>query len=108
MGSSPRYLTPPRAVNASGATRAVGLELEVGGVELQTALAVAQRSLGGRVVQESATRGAVEGTPWGKFAIEFDSRPLQQRKYLRPLEPFGVEPDSKTAQALEDTVLRVA
>lgn len=108
VGPTERYLSPPRTHNANGEVRAVGLELEIGGVALETALVVVQRALGGTVMQESATQGAVRGTPFGTFAVEFDSRPLQERKWLRPLEAVGVEPDSAAAQAVEDRVLRVA
>jgi hypothetical protein len=56
----------------------------------------------------SATQGAVERTPWGAFHVELDSRPLQERKWMRPFEAVGVEPDSKAAHAIEEKILKVA
>jgi hypothetical protein len=104
-----RYGAPPRPQNAHGGPRGVGLELEIGGLSLETTLAVVQSAVGGIAVQESATQARVEHTPWGTFHVEFDSRSLKERTYLRPLERVGVvEPGSPAAQAVEDRVLRVA
>lgn len=112
MGSStdslPRYQPPPRERNASGETRSVGLELEIGNLSLEATLAVVQSSLGGEIRAETPTQGAVERTPWGTFRVEFDSKPLKERRYLRPLELVGVEPESAAALAIEESVLRVA
>lgn len=102
------YAAPPHPSNARGELRAVGIELELGGSSLETVLGAVQRSLGGTIVQHSATDGEVEGTKVGPIRVEFDSRPLKERKYLRALEHVGVEPNSTAANALEDTVLRVA
>jgi hypothetical protein len=103
-----RYDAPPRPNDASGHVRRVGLELEIGSLGLETTLSVVQSSLGGRIRTESATEGAVEQTRWGTFAIEFDSKPLKERRYLRPLELVGVEPESSAALKIEESVLRVA
>jgi hypothetical protein len=104
----PEYQAPSRAQNASGHLRTVGFELEIGNLGLETTLEVVQSSVGGRIRSSSATQGTVEQTRWGTFTIEFDSRPLKERRYLRPLERVGVEPESPAAQAIEESVLRVA
>jgi Putative amidoligase enzyme len=106
--SLPRYAAPPRERNASGDTRRVGLELEIGNLGLDATLAVVQSSLGGEIRARTPTQGAVERTPWGTFGVEFDSKPLKERRYLRPLERMGVEPGSAAAQAIEESLLRVA
>jgi hypothetical protein len=86
----------------------VGLEIEFGHVTLEETLALLQRTLGGTVRAESRTEGAVDDTRWGSFHVEFDSAPLKSQSYLKPLEHLGVEPDSPTAQFVENSVLRVA
>jgi hypothetical protein len=108
IDSLPRYDAPPRERNASGEVRGVGLELEIGNLSIETTLAIVQSSLGGEIRAQTPAQGAVERTPWGTFRVEFDSKPLKERKYLRPFEAIGVEPESATAQVIEESVLRVA
>jgi hypothetical protein len=104
----PRYGAPPRRDNASGKARTVGLELEIGSLSLEDTLRVVQNSLGGSIRSGGPTHGAVEQTRWGTVRVEFDSKPLKERRYLRPLERMGVEPESPAAQAIEESLLRVA
>jgi hypothetical protein len=109
LGSSPTgYAAPARPTNEAGAVRRVGLEIELAGLTVETALALIQRAMGGRVVSSQRTQGTVADTPFGDFKVEFDSRALQKRSYLKPLELVGIESDSRAAQLIEDSVLQVA
>jgi hypothetical protein len=109
LGDSPTgYAAPARPENEAGAVRRVGLEIELAGLTVETALALIQRAMGGRVVSSQRTQGMVEDTPFGDFKVEFDSRALQKRSYLKPLELVGIESGSRTAQLIEDSVLQVA
>jgi len=103
-----RYEQPPRPLNANGATRRVGLEIELGHLTLEETLTVVCTAVGGEIASDSRTEGSVNDTPWGKFKIEVDSTPLKERSYMRPLEMLGIQADSPAAQAVEDSVLQVA
>jgi Putative amidoligase enzyme len=103
-----QYLPPPRARNAKGEVRRVGLELELGYLSLESTLELVRGALGGEIVSDSRTEGSVQGTPFGRFKVEVDSTPLKERSYLRPLEALGLDPDSPTALLVEDSVLQVA
>jgi len=88
--------------------RKVGLEIELGGISLQRTLDLLQSSLGGTVEVQSRTEGALHDTAFGKFKVELDSKPLKERRYMHVLEQLGMEPDSSTAQLVEESVLQVA
>jgi hypothetical protein len=103
-----RYEAPPRARNAQGATRHVGLEIELGHLTLEQTLEIVRDAVGGEIACDSRTVGLVKETPFGKFKIEVDSTPLKERSYMRPLEMLGLDADSPTAQVVEDSVLQVA
>ncbi len=102
------YHAPPRATNQDGATRKVGLEVELAGVPVEEALNLVKACFGGEIELAQRARGAVRDTPWGTFKVEYDWRALQTRSYLKPLEAIGVEADSATAQFVEESVLQVA
>jgi len=102
------YEAPPRGRNAKGENRKVGLEIELGHLTLEQTLEIVHGALGGEIVSDSRTEGAVEATKFGKFKIEVDSKPLKERSYMRPLAALGLDADSPTAQVLEDGVLGVA
>jgi hypothetical protein len=103
-----RYLAPPLERNAKGEMRKVGLELELGYLTLERTLEIVQGALGGEIVADSRTEGAVLGTDFGRFKVEVDSTPLKERSYLRPFQALGLDPDSPTALLVEDSVLQVA
>jgi hypothetical protein len=105
MPSSP-YRAPPRPCNAKGATRTVGLEVELGGLSLERALEVVQSTVGGEVELRSRTEGSVRNE-LGRFKVEFDHSMLRERSYLKPFERLGLM-DANSADAVEDSVLRVA
>src|ERR1044071_542429 len=88
------YHAPPRSTNEAGATRKVGLEVELAGVPAEEALNLVKACFGGEIELAQRARGAVRGTPWGTFKVEYDWRALQTRSYLKPLEAIGVEADS--------------
>lgn len=66
------------------------------------------RVCGGTTEVESHTIVRVLDTQWGDFRIEVDSLPLQERRYLAPLERFGLTVGSPTAEAIERSVLGMA
>ena len=102
------YAEPPRSSNATGDVRRVGLEIELGHLTLERTLEIVRDAVGGEIVCDSRTEGAVNDTPFGKFKIEVDSTPLKERSYMRPLEMLGLDADSPAGQAVEDSVLQVA
>lgn len=104
----PGYNAPPRATNEEGHPRKVGLELELAGVPVEQALNLIKACFGGETELSQRTHGTVQGTPYGKFKVEYDWRALQKRSYLKPLEAIGLESDSATAQFVEDSLLQVA
>jgi Putative amidoligase enzyme len=106
--ASSGYTAPPREHNAQGEPRRVGLELELAGLSVESALELIRRCFGGEIEASQRTHGTVAGTPFGTFKVEYDLVALQKRSYLRPLELMGIESDSRTAQLVEDTVLQVA
>jgi hypothetical protein len=106
--SLPPYEAPLRPRNPRGEPRCVGLELELGGLPVETVLDVVQRSLGGRIEQVNSAQGKVVDTPLGSFGVELDSRALKERSYLRPLESVGIEPESAVSQLIESSVVRVS
>jgi hypothetical protein len=102
------YLAPPRLFKGGAEPRCVGLEVELGNLSLDSTLSILARVLGGAALVHSSTQGEVTDTPLGTFKVEFDSKPLQERRYLRLLERMGLELDAATAQFVEDSVLKVA
>jgi hypothetical protein len=77
-------------------------------VPVEEALSLIAACFGGQITLQQRTRGAVHGTPFGSFKVEYDWRALHTRSYLRPLEVIGLEADSATAQFVEESVLQVA
>jgi hypothetical protein len=108
MTKSTPYRAPVRPFNDAGAVRTVGLEVEFGGLSLERALEVVQGAIGGAAEVRSRTEGAVIHPTYGKFKVEFDHSMLRQRSYLRPLERLGLVDGPDAADAVEDSVLRVA
>lgn len=108
QASANGYDRPPREHNAKGEVRKVGLEIELAGLTLDRTLALVQQTVGGEIELEGRAQGHVRDTPFGKFKVEFDSTPLKERSYLRPLELIGIEPQSSTADFVEQSVLEVA
>jgi hypothetical protein len=88
--------------------RKVGLEVELAGVSVDDALSLIKACFGGEIALSQRTRGAVHGTPYGSFKVEYDWRALHDRSYLKPLARIGLDADSATAQFVEDSLLHVA
>ncbi|MDF9432949.1 amidoligase family protein [Chromohalobacter israelensis] len=76
--SSVQPLPPPHPTTAQGRQRRVGVEIEFAGIMPDTAARLVAECFGGDIVRQSPHRMSVEGTPWGKFTIELDS------KYVHP------------------------
>jgi hypothetical protein len=102
------YQTPARTHGADGQIRKVGVELELGHLTLERTLAVVREAIGGEVEVQSRTKGRVRETKLGEFKVEVDSKPLQKRVYLKPLEALGLDGDSPLAEVIEESVLQVA
>jgi hypothetical protein len=102
------YAAPPRGKNAHGDARKVGLEIELAGVTVEEALDLVVACFGGRVALASRTHGAVHGSAFGSFKVEYDWQALHKRSYMKTLARIGVEEDSATAQFVEDSLLQVA
>jgi hypothetical protein len=82
--------------------------MEFGHLSLERVLELVQTTLGGTPEVQSRTEGEVQNTRFGTFKVELDSAPLKHKSYMRPLEQLGLDPESDTAQLVEDSVLRVA
>ncbi|HEY6878719.1 MAG TPA: amidoligase family protein [Polyangiales bacterium] len=108
MTQSHSYRAPPCPLNAGGALRTVGLEVELGGLSLERTLEVVHQAVGGTAALHSRTEGTVQHAVYGTFKVEFDHSILRERSYLRPLERLGLVDTADTADAVEDSVLRVA
>jgi hypothetical protein len=102
------YKAPPRSHGADGQIRRVGLEVELGHLTLNQTLEAVRDAIGGDIEVKSRTEGVVHQTRFGEFKVEVDSKPLQKRAYLKPLEVLGFDGDSAAAQAIEESVLQVA
>jgi hypothetical protein len=104
----PAYAAPCPPRTRSGKIRCVGVEVELGQLDVPATLDVVASTLGGTARLEGPTAGCVVGTPLGQFKIELDSLPVRERRYLAPFQQLGVSEESRTAQLIEDSVLRVA
>jgi hypothetical protein len=102
------YLAPPRTLNAAGEPRKVGLEIELANLSMEQVLELLASVVGGTPEAEGPTLGRVVATRFGTFKVEYDWKALKERRYMRPLEQLGVDPDSGAAQLYEESVLRVA
>jgi hypothetical protein len=102
------YAAPCPPHTRAGAVRRVGLEVELGHLEVEETLAIVAKLLDGTIQSEDRTGGVVGGTSFGEFKVELDSEPLRERRYLQPLARLGIDEDSKAARLFEDSVLRVA
>lgn len=87
------FARPPRATNARGEIRGVGVELEFSGITLRDAAEAVRRVVGGEVVEDGPfeLRVATGGT--GDYRVEVDATLLRDRRYMRALEEIGVPVD---------------
>lgn len=92
-------LPPPHPTTAQGRQRRVGVEIEFAGLMPDTAARLVAECFGGNIVRQSPHRMSVEGTPWGKFTIELDS------KYVHPdatvMQANGMAPDKAPSAGRE-------
>ena len=102
------YALPPRLRNASGAVRRVGIEVELGGLDVGDAAALVARTCGGTVQAQDHVSIEIASPHWGTFRVELDSSPLRKRPWLEPLRRIGVDEESETAQWVERSVVGVA
>lgn len=102
------YDAPPRPLDATGAERTVGLEMEFAGLDTAGALAAVQEILGGVIEQATPTAGVVRGTRLGDFTVELDSTVFKERAYVDALKEMGLDFDEQSVLGkAEEVVLRV-
>ena len=91
-----RFASPHPVLNYRGEPRKVGVELEFGGVSLQTAAEAVREAFGGEVKQDHEHRYTV-ATSLGEFEVTFDSSLLSHKKYESLTERFGLGEQIKEA-----------
>ncbi len=87
-------------LNCRGETRCVGIELEFGGVTLQTAVEAVHEAYGGTIQQEHEYRYTV-ATSLGEFDVTFDTSLLSEKKHLELLGDFGLGIGESIREAIE-------
>jgi hypothetical protein len=85
------YAAPPARTNAQGEPRRVGIELELTGLSIEKIAETVQRILGGSIVDATRFDCVVQGTRFGDFGVELDSRPLRERVHEDFLQALGVD-----------------
>jgi hypothetical protein len=95
-------------VDAAGAPRTVGVEIELGGLDVDTTADIVRAAFGGEVRKVGPQQLEVVGTELGRLEVELDSRFLKQEKHRELFESLGIEPDPDMKRALDDLVLRAA
>ncbi len=74
---APEVLLPPRLVDDEGKPRAVGVEIEFAGMELEEACRIVVKLFGGTPVRDNEYQMRVQGTSLGDFNVEIDSHTLK-------------------------------
>lgn len=82
---------PPLLKKADGEPRRVGVEIEFGDLDLETAARTTARVFGGRARSLDPNEWVVEDTPWGPFAIKLDSIYLHPKSDEATLAEFETE-----------------
>lgn len=82
---------PPVPATHEGSLRRVGVELEFGGLDLESAVAVVAKHVGGSVEARGRYEQAVTGDPAGLWQVEIDSSWLKElgRRERDPEAPFA-------------------
>lgn len=101
------YRNPPRPTTADGRVRRVGVELEFAGLPIDEAVAAVRDLYGGSVVAHSRFEHVVEGTRFGDFRVEIDSKPLLAGRQHALLDSLGVE-DARAHDMLDNALQRLA
>jgi len=83
----PTLKPPPWQTTDDGTPRRVGVELEFGGLDLETAAEAVRAVFGGDIRRDDAHRLSVTGTPAGTFQVELDS------DYVHPSDRNPTEGD---------------
>lgn len=94
----------PRPTTDEGRPRRVGIELEFAGLPLDEAVAAVVDLYGGHVRRSSGFAQTVEGTRFGDFRVEIDSKPLLDGIQHRILHALGV--GGRRAHAIVDHALQ--
>jgi hypothetical protein len=108
------FKLPKRRLNAQGAERTVGFELEYGNVPLQTVANLIQELYGGVIHWENRFSIVVKKTSLGDFTLMFDARLLHEKTYQIPLKKLNIDistiplGDSTLEVELENVLASVA
>lgn len=87
----------------------MGMEVELGGLDVEATAATVAEVLGGEVHMASRFSARVEGTRLGDFGVELDSRPLKEGMHRRLLAELGLDLDtSSVGEWVESSVEGVA
>lgn len=70
----------PRRLTDKGEPRRIGVELEFAGLDCAHAAAIVRETFGGHSLREDPYRYHVEGTCFGRFTVELDSRYAHARE----------------------------
>jgi len=92
----------------TGAPRQVGVELELGGLDVETTARLVAEVVGGTPRDAGHHQLRIEGSELGDIGVELDSRFLKKQKHREILDALGLDPDPEVKQALDDLVLRAA
>lgn len=107
MDLEPAFHFPHRRFTSSGRERRVGVEIEFGGVDLQTAARLIQTLFGGVVRGEHRFSYRVCDTRLGDFDVDSDSSFLKKRKWQTSLDALGVTSPT-VGGAIEDVFASVS
>jgi hypothetical protein len=106
-GTFERFDLPPVLHNARGEVRKAGFELEYSGLTITDSALLIRDVFGGTHVIDSTFEHRVEGTRFGDFKVEIDTKFLKDRQYEAPLRALGVDPASTDTGWLERALLGV-
>lgn len=103
------YLMPPCTRRPDGNERRVGLEVELGGLDIETIASIVADTFGGTPQQQTRFAARVTGPAWGDIRIEVDARPLKEGRHRELLAKLGIELDeSKFGEWLETSIDELA
>lgn len=97
---------PPHIRTDEGALRRVGIEIELGGLELDDLASMVKTLYGGWIERTSRFATNVRKTTLGDFRVELDSAPLKRQRYRELIEGAGL--GEKVADAVEGVLEAVA
>jgi hypothetical protein len=101
--TAPAPRQPPEATTSDGELRRVGVEVELGGLELETILHRLQRVAGGKIIQHSAYAATLRDSRVGEIEVELDARLFTELKVRGLLDKIGLDHlEPKLGQTVEE------